>query len=122
MRPRAAILASSLVLLCAGCGPPPPQAPTAQANRVASAITGIAEACGESYQSRALPDAHPGDAALEAEAASRALELAGVYLQNPGWIYQGETLQQVVAQSVHYLRACDLGSAADLLVARTRRP
>jgi hypothetical protein len=122
MRPRAAILASSLVLLCAGCGPPPPQAPTAQADRVASAITGIAEACGESYQSRALPGAHPKDAPLEAEAASRALELARVYLQNPGWIYQGETLQQVVALSVHYLRACDLGRAADLLVRRTRRP
>ena len=122
MRARSAILASSAVLLCAGCGPPPPQAPTAQANRVASAITGIAEACGESYQSRALPGVHPRDASIEAQAASRALELARVYVQNPGWIYQGETLQQVVALSVHYLRACGLGSAADLLVRRARRP
>ena len=45
-----------------------------------------------------------------------------VYVQNPDWIYQGETLRQVGALSVSYLRQCRLPQAATALVTRTAPP
>jgi hypothetical protein len=104
------------------CGAPPPQVPVAQANRVASALAGIAAACGESYQQHAFSAPPAGLARLEVAARSRVEELARVYVQNPDWIYQGETLRQVVALSVSYLRQCRLPQAAAALVTRTAPP
>lgn len=117
-----ALAASLAALAAAGCGPPPPQAPLEQENRVASAVTGIAAACGESYQQHVF-SRHPAEESrLEAAAEERTTELAHVFLKNPAWIYQGETLRQVVALSVSYLRECDLPQAATLLVAETAKP
>jgi hypothetical protein len=102
-----------------GCGAKQPQAPKVQAERVASALEGIAAACGESYQQLAfarsrgpLAGAHAPSIALQASASRRAQELADVYVQDPAWIYQNETLRQLVALSVSRLRECALSDAA----------
>ncbi|HEX4627825.1 MAG TPA: hypothetical protein VH137_03465 [Gemmatimonadales bacterium] len=104
----------------AGCGPPQPQAPVAQANRVASALAGISAACGESYQQRALEPRAVEPGVLETAASERAHELADVYRLDPQWIYNGDTLRQIVAVAVRDLRECDLPRAAGVLVSATR--
>jgi len=111
-------LAGGAVSLSA-CGAKEPQAPKVQAERVAAALEGIAAACGESYQQLAFarsPTAPGGErtpsAPLQSAATRRAQELADVYVQNPAWIYQSETLRQLVAQSVSRLRECALSEAA----------
>jgi hypothetical protein len=109
-----------VLLSAAACGAPQPQPPSTQSNRVASALAGITEACGESYQERALaPRSAPG-AAVEGAADGRARELAEVYREGPEWIYNGETLRQIVALSISYLRECDLGRTAAALQRETR--
>jgi hypothetical protein len=73
----------------------------------------IAQDCGEAFQATAVT-ARPADLpAIEADARGRARELAGVFRRNPVWIYQGDTVRQLVALSVSYLRECHL-PAADL--------
>ncbi|HEY0515521.1 MAG TPA: hypothetical protein VGD00_00250 [Solirubrobacteraceae bacterium] len=105
--------ASALLAIClAGCGAQPPQAPTAYANRVASALEGITLACGENAQQRALPQFGPPSRAPESEAAERALELAHVVKHNPAWVYQGSTLEEVAASAAERLHECGLGAAA----------
>jgi hypothetical protein len=112
------VLAAPLV--SSGCGPPQPQAPITQANRVASALAGISAACGQSYQQHAFA-AHPqGLSVLETTASARATELTHVYRQNPNWIYQGATLRQIVALTIHYLGECGLPAAASSLERETR--
>jgi hypothetical protein len=112
---------AGLALALVGCGAQPPQAPTHQASRAASAMTGIEEACGLAYQARGPRGASGEPAGPAAEAQSRALELASVYRLNPEWIYNGVTLRAIVALSVRDLRECGLGAAASELLVRTRR-
>jgi hypothetical protein len=100
--------------VCLGCGPPPPQPPAAQGERVATALAGITQACGLSYQERALPPP-PDLGTLEVAASKAAHQLADVYRLNPNWIYQGETLTAVVALAIRGMRECALpGAAAEL--------
>jgi hypothetical protein len=94
--------------LASGCGAKPPQAPPALANRVASALEGIAQACGESYQQTALPRFGPPSRGPEQAAAMRVLELAHVVRVNREWIYQGETLGEVAHLASERLRECGL--------------
>lgn len=112
---RAAFAALALACASAGCGATPPQAPSAQANRVAAALEGISEACGEAAQQHALPRLAAPTLAPERAALTRALELAHVLVRNPDWIYQGDTLRQVVALADARLRECGLASAAAAL-------
>ena len=115
-----AVVIAGFAVSLAACGAQPPQAPTHQANRAASAMTGIVEACGLAYQARG-PRSAPGEpAGPAAEAQSRAQELASVYRLNPEWIYNGVTLRAIVALSVRELRECGLHAAADELLARAR--
>jgi hypothetical protein len=102
-----------------GCGATPPQAPAVEASRVASALAGIAEACGEAAQERALPRFGPPGTGAGEEAATRAQELAMVFVRNPHWIYQGANLRQVVALADARLQECGLTSAASALRAQT---
>lgn len=111
---RRLVLAMALALACGGCGAAPPQPPAVHANRIASALSGIGEACGEAYQ-RGSPSA-----GAQASANERVLELARAYRAGPQWVYQGRTLTRVVAEAVHYLRECGLHGAAARLVALTR--
>lgn len=101
-----------------GCGATPPQAPFAQAKKLDSATGDIAAACGLSYQVTAFPGDHRADLAkLEASATSSARTLASVYAHNPAWIYQGETVRQIVDDGVVMLRTCGLDDAARALSA-----
>jgi hypothetical protein len=119
MPARAGIAAAAAALVLWGCGAQPPQAPVTQANRVASALTSIAAACGLSYQERERAPRGGASAAVQSEAVMRSEELAHVYRMNPEWVYQGATLREVVALAVSYLRECHLSQAADALVRKT---
>lgn len=104
-----------------GCGPTPPQAPLAQARKLDAATSDIAAACGLTYQVTAFTGNHRDDLAnLEASATSSARTLASVYRRDPAWIYQGETLSQIVTDGVAALRACGLHDAARVLGAAAR--
>ncbi len=108
-------LAAALAALAA-CGPTPPQAPLPFAKRLDSATSGISTACAEAYQVTAFPGNHARDiATLEATASSSARKLASVDARNPNWIYQGETVAEIVRQSVAYLEACGLADSAAVL-------
>jgi hypothetical protein len=97
-----------LAVLGTGCGAQEPQPPAVQANRIASALTGITEACAEHQQELTLPRfGSPSRGPLEA-AHMRAVELARVFTENPDWVYQGQTLREVVAGTISYLRECHL--------------
>jgi len=109
-----------IVAAIAACGPTPPQAPFEQAKRLDSATSGISTACGLSSQVTAFP---PVDqkalGTLEATATEDARKLARVYRRNPNWIYQGETVRQIVRDSLTALDACGLRAAAGTLRTRT---
>jgi len=113
-------VACAAAVLGAGCGPTPPQAPLAQAKKLDSATGDIAAACGLAYQVTAFPGDHRSDlASLEASATSSERKLASVYTRHPAWIYQGETVGNIVDDGVAMLRACGLHDAAAALSAAT---
>jgi hypothetical protein len=108
-----ALLAAGVV---AGCGPTPPQAPLHQAAKIDAATSDISTECGLAYQVTAFPgDHHKELANLEANALESVHTLASVYHGNPAWIYQGETVGQIVVDAVTMLKACGLGRAASAL-------
>jgi len=112
----------ALLAMCiAACGPPSPQAPLPQAKRLDEATSGISTTCGLTYQLTAFPGPREPDlTVLEATAISAADKLAGVYAQNPKWIYQGETVNTIVKDSLTMLRQCGLRDAAARLASKTR--
>lgn len=105
------------------CGPTPPQAPLPYAKKLDSATSGISTACGLAEQVSAFSGQHGKDLiTLEVTAASSGLKLASVYRKNPSWIYQGETVRQIVTDSVSLLGSCGLrGAQAQLKRATGRR-
>jgi hypothetical protein len=104
----------------AGCGPTPPQAPLAQAKKLDTATSDIAASCGLTYQVTAFPGDHRADLAnLEVAATSSARKLASVYTRNPAWIYQGETVGELVHDGVAMLHTCGLRAAASALSTAT---
>jgi hypothetical protein len=109
-------LAASL----AACGPTPPQAPLKQAQKLSVATGGISTACGLAYQLTAFPGYNRADLeTLEATASSNAVKLASVYRRNPGWIYQGETVHDIVRDALAMLSACGLPRAQSALARAT---
>jgi hypothetical protein len=118
----AVAIAITITALLAGCGPTPPQAPLGQAKKLDSATSGISTACGLSYQVTAFPGDHQSDLeTLEANATTSARKLASVYTRNPAWIYQGETVGEILNDGVSMLRACGLRDAASALSAAASR-
>jgi hypothetical protein len=103
-------LAASVVLT--GCGPTPPQAPLQQAKKLDASTSDIATECGLTYQVTAFRGDHRKDLAnLEAEASASVNSLASVYVRNPNWIYQGETVRQIVVDATEMLHECGLHRA-----------
>ncbi len=112
----------TVALILAGCGATPPQAPLPQAMKLDSATSGIATACGLTYQVTAFPGDHRADLeTLEATATTSARKLASVYARDPAWIYQGETVGEILHDGVSLLRACGLHGAASALSAAASR-
>lgn len=109
LRPTA-ILAVALAV--GACGPPPPEAPLRYAKKLDSATSGIATDCGEAYQVTAFPGDHRTDLiTLEDNVSTSVRKLALVWRANPDWIYQGETVRQIVGASLQYLGSCGLERA-----------
>ncbi len=109
-------VAVGVALAVAGCGATAPQAPFAQAKKLDSATGDISTDCGLSYQVTAFPGDHRADIAnLDASAASSARRLASVYARNPAWIFQGDTVRQIVDDGFVMLRTCGLNGAARVL-------
>ena len=106
-------------LLAAGCGAPSPQAPKPAAQRLDSALTALATDCGHSREALAFPWGGPAVARLERAALPPARALAGVARLDPNWIYQGQTMRQLLKTAVSDLGDCGLtGTAAALDDAR----
>jgi hypothetical protein len=100
----------------AACGATPPQAPLREAARLDSATSGISTACGLAYQVTAFAGEHKADLeTLEATASSSAQKLASVYAKNPAWMYQGETVGEIVRDALSMLDTCGLKHAEGTL-------
>jgi hypothetical protein len=112
MRLTAPVTAAAAALALAACGPTPPQAPLPYAKKLDSATSGISTACGLAEQVTAFSGRYHKDlTTLEVTAGSSSLKLAAVYHKNPAWIYQGETVRQIVTDSVSLLGSCGLHRA-----------
>lgn len=117
-RPLLTALLAAIVL--AGCGPPPPQAPFAQAKKLDASTGDLSTECGLTYQVTAFPGDHRTPlASLESQAMASARSLASVYHLDPEWIYQGETLRQIVRDALSMLNACGLTQAERTLLRAT---
>jgi hypothetical protein len=114
--PRYLLIAALLAAALAGCGPTPPQAPHTQAKKLGASTSDISTECGLTYQLTAFPGNHRKElASLQKQAQASARSLASVYAKNPKWIYQGETVGQVVIDAITMLKACGLPHAARAL-------
>lgn len=103
-----------------GCGPTPPQPPFHQAKKLGASTGDISTECGLAYQVTAFPGGHHKALAnLETSAMFSVRSLASVYAHNPDWIYQGETVHDVVRDAVAMLRSCGLPGAAGVLERQT---
>jgi hypothetical protein len=109
------IAAAAGVVLFAGCGPTPPQAPGPQAHQLNESLSGMSTACGEAAQIQAFSkDAH-AMATTEQQAEKQIPALVRVYRQNPNWIFQGKSVAQLVVITNTYLDECGLHAAAKRL-------
>lgn len=120
--PRALAAAVGAALALTGCGALPPQAPLPYAKKLDSATSGISTACGLASQVTAFPGDHHADlATLEVTASASARKLARVYRRNSSWVYQGETVGQIVSDSLSLLDSCGLSRARAALRQSTQR-
>jgi hypothetical protein len=118
---RSAVVIAAVCALSA-CGALPPQAPLPYAKKLDSATSGISTACGLAEQVTAFPGDHRNDLiTLEVTAGSSGQKLASVYRRDPSWIYQGETVRQIVTDSVSLLGSCGLRGAQTQLKQATGR-
>ena len=112
--------APALALALAACGATPPQAPSKQAMKLSVATSGISTTCGLTYEATAFPGDHKAElAVLEKKVAPNVEKLASVYARNPAWIYQGETVGQIVVDSLSMLHSCGLTRAERTLLRAT---
>jgi len=96
----------------AACGATPPQAPLPYAQRLDVATSDISTACGEAYEVDAFPGDHRAALApIEREALTGARKLARVARRDGGWIYQGQTVRQIVGAAAAMLGSCRLAAA-----------
>jgi hypothetical protein len=110
------LAAVAIALTLGACGPSPPQAPLPDAKTLDSATSGIATDCGLAAQVTTFAGDHRADLIrLEATAATSVRKLASVYSRNPNWIYQGETVRQIVGASLSLLGSCGLRQAGAAL-------
>lgn len=122
MSPRALTAAAGAALALTACGALPPQAPLPYAKKLDSATSGISTACGLASQVTAFPgDHHANLVTLEVTASASARKLASVYRRNPSWVYQGETVGQIVSDGLSLLESCGLSRARATLQQSTQR-
>ena len=101
-----------LALLLAGCGPTPPQAPGPEAHRLNKALSTFSSACGHAAEIQEFTNDARAMTITEHQAQAQIPHLARVYRQNPHWIFQGKTVDELVQMSVTFLDECGLHEAA----------
>lgn len=117
---RRILVIPAVALALAACGATPPQAPLGEAQKLSVSTGGISTACGFAYQVTAFPGNHKASLqTLEASASSSAIKLASVYARNQAWIYQGETVHDIVRDALSMLSACGLTRAESVLAHAT---
>jgi Flp pilus assembly protein TadG len=115
-------LAAALAAAMAGCGATPPQAPKKQADVLNTATGGISTACGLASQVTAFSGGHEPDlTTLQDTALVNVRLLASVYRRNPRWVFQNDTVRELVSDSVTMLRSCGLGRPAQALLKLTAK-
>jgi len=103
-------------LTAAGCAQPGAQAPKPEAARLSHATGDISLACGYAEELRAFGGPHPaGLGTQETMAVFGARLLLDVWSRNRTWVYQGETINGVVSDSISLLGDCGLPRAQAFL-------
>jgi hypothetical protein len=114
------IAVPALALTIAACGATPPQPTLKQTQKLSVATSAISTACGLAFQLNAFPGKHTKDMeTLEATATSSAKKLASVYRRNQSWIYQSETVHDIVRDALSMLSTCGLTKAQSVLAHET---
>lgn len=108
-------LALAALVLLAGCGPTPPQAPGPQAHRLNMALSTFSTACGHATEIGEFSKSEHELAVTERQAQSRLPDLVRIYRQNPDWIFQGKTVAELVQMSTTFLDECGLHDTAKRL-------
>ncbi|MGN6867610.1 MAG: hypothetical protein ACTHMY_04310 [Solirubrobacteraceae bacterium] len=120
MRPARTIATLAVTLAVAGCGATPPQAPHSEAKKLGASTGDISTECGLAYQVTAFAGDHRKQlASLESQAKASARSLAAVYARNQAWIYQGETVHDIVRDALSMLSSCGLTKAQSALAHET---
>jgi hypothetical protein len=110
----------AVTVALAACGATPPQAPSGQAKKLGASTGDISTECGLAYQVTAFPGDHAKQLAyLESLATTSAHSLAAVYRRNQAWIYQGETVHDIVRDALAMLSSCGLTKAQSELAHET---
>lgn len=123
MSARAALIAAAVAVLAAGCSQPGQQAPKPQAARLFHATGDISLACGYAEELTAFGGPHPpGLGTQETMAVFGAHMLLKVWSHSRTWVYQGETINQVVSDSISLLGTCGLTSAQHFLERAIEHP
>ncbi len=103
-------------LAAAGCTQPGSQAPKAQAAKLFHATGDISLACGYAEELTAFGGPHlSGLRTQESMALDGAHLLVSVWSRNRTWIYQGETIDGLVSDSISLLGNCGLSRAQGYL-------
>jgi hypothetical protein len=110
-----------LTVLAAGCGPTPPQAPGPQAHRLNKALSTFSTACGHATEIQEFTNEARAMTITEHQAQAQIPALVEIYKQNPGWVFQGKTVSELVQMSGTFLDECGLHQSADKVRRSTSR-
>ena len=112
------VLAAAVVITgLGGCAQPGTQAPLPAAKKLDESTSAISSSCGYALQLTAFGGPHAeGLGTLEESAAAGVRKLLTVWHASRTWIYQGETINGIVADSISLLGNCGLrGAQRELL-------
>jgi hypothetical protein len=99
-----------LVALClGGCAQPGTQAPLAQARLLDEATSTIADDCG--YAQEITASGRTDVVRFDRDASGGARKLLSVWRRDRSWIYQGESVNGIVSDSISLLGDCGLPRA-----------
>jgi hypothetical protein len=100
------------LMLAAGCGPTPPQAPGPQAHQLNESLSAMSTACGHAAEIQEFSNDRRDLTIAEHQAQKQIPVLVKVYEQNPDWIFQGKSVEELVQMSHELLDECGLHAAA----------
>jgi hypothetical protein len=109
---RRRLIAALALLALAGCGATPPQAPGPQAHALNKSLSAISSACGHATEIQAFTNDARDLTITQHEAEKQVDLLVAVYKRNPGWIFQGKSVKQLVVITNTFLDECGLHAAA----------